>query len=146
VDVLLTWGTNRFAAIPVRYDPRRVGRSQYTFRRLVTHALNMMTGFSIVPLQLATFIGFAFTLFGILVLAYVIGRYLTHGVDVPGFTFLASIVIIFSGAQLFALGVFGEYLARIHFRMMDRPSYVVRSSTPEPLAESHCGQANAAHQ
>lgn len=146
VDVLLTWGTNRFAAIPVRYDPRRIGESQYTFRRLVTHALNMMTGFSILPLQLATLMGFACTLFGILVLAYVIGRYLTHGVDVPGFTFLASIVIIFSGAQLFALGVFGEYLARIHFRMMDRPSYVVRSLTPESLAESHCRQANVAHQ
>jgi hypothetical protein len=142
----LTWGTNRFAAIPVRYDPRRIGESQYTFRRLVTHALNMMTGFSILPLQLATLMGFAFTLFGILVLAYVMSRYLVHGVNVPGFTFLACIITIFSGAQLFALGIFGEYLARIHFRMMERPSYVVRSSTPESLAESHCGQAKAAHQ
>jgi glycosyltransferase involved in cell wall biosynthesis len=130
VDVLLTWGTNRFAAIPVRYDPRRAGKSQYTFRRLLTHALNMMTGFSVLPLQLATLIGFAFAFFGVLVLAYVMVRYLIHGIDVPGFTFLASIIIIFSGAQLFALGVFGEYLARIHFRTMERPSYVVRSTIP----------------
>jgi len=130
VDVLLTWGTNRFAAIPVRYDPRRAGESQYTFRRLLTHALNMMTGFSILPLQFATLVGFASTFFGIFVLAYVITRYLIHGVDVRGFTFLASIIIIFSGAQLFALGVFGEYLARIHFRTMERPPYVVRSTSP----------------
>jgi glycosyltransferase involved in cell wall biosynthesis len=146
IDVLLTWGTSRFAAIPVRYHPRREGRSQYTFRQLVTHALNMMTGFSILPLQLATLVGFAFTLFGMLVLGYVVTRYLVQGVIVPGFTFLACIITIFSGAQLFALGIFGEYLARIHFRMMERPSYVVRSSTPQCLTESHCRQANAAHQ
>jgi glycosyltransferase involved in cell wall biosynthesis len=146
VDVLLTWGTNRFAAIPVRHDPRRLGRSQYTFRRLVTHALNMMTGFSTIPLQVATLVGFAFALFGILVLAYVIGRYLVHGVEVRGFAFLASIIIIFSGAQLFALGIFGEYLARIHFRMMERPSYIVGSTTPEHFPEPHCEQANAAAQ
>ena len=107
------------------------GRSQYTFRRLVTHALNMMTGFSVLPLQLATLTGFGFTLFGALIFLFVIGRYLFHGVDVPGFTFLASVIIIFAGAQLFALGVFGEYLARIHFRMMERPSYFVRSDIPE---------------
>jgi glycosyltransferase involved in cell wall biosynthesis len=131
IDVLLSWATNRFAAISVRYDPRQQGRSQYTFRRLVTHALNMMTGFSILPLQLAALVGFGFTLFGVLIFLYVIGRYLVHGVDVPGFTFLASVIIIFAGAQLFALGVFGEYLARIHFRMMERPSYFVRSDIPE---------------
>lgn len=129
IDVLLTWGTTRFTAVPVQYDPRPVGRSQYTFRQLVTHALNMMTGFSTLPLQLATIVGFGFTLFGALVLVVVLGRYLLHGVDVPGFTFLASIVAVLSGAQLFALGIFGEYLARIHFRMMERPPYVVRSAT-----------------
>jgi len=137
VDVLLTWGGSQFAAVSVRYDPRRSGKSQYTLRKLVTHALNMMTGFSTVPLQLATLVGFGVTLFGVLVLAFVLGRYFIHGTDVPGFTFLTSIIVIFSGAQLFALGIFGEYLARIHFRMMDRPSYVVRATTPEHRAEHH---------
>jgi hypothetical protein len=59
----------------------------------------------------------------------VIGRYLIQGGVVPGFAFLASIIAIFSGAQLFALGIMGEYLARMHFRLMERPSYVVRSDT-----------------
>ena len=48
--------------------------------------------------------------------------------SVPGFTFLASMISIFSGAQLFALGIFGEYLARVHFRAMDRPPYLVGES------------------
>jgi glycosyltransferase involved in cell wall biosynthesis len=135
LDVLLTWGGSRFAAVPVRYDARSSGKSQYTLQKLITHALNMMTGFSIIPLQLATLIGFGVTVFGVLVFAFVLGRYFIHGVDVPGFTFLASIIVIFSGAQLFALGIFGEYLARIHFRMMERPAYVVSSMTPEYTVE-----------
>ncbi len=131
VDVLLTWGASRYCAVPVRHEPRTLGSSGYTFRKLFTHAFNMMTGFSTLPLQLASMTGFAFTLFGVGVLMYVIGRYLLLGYSVPGFPFLASIVAIFSGAQLFALGIIGEYLARMHFRTMNKPAYIVRS-THEP--------------
>jgi hypothetical protein len=60
------------------------------------------------------------------VLILVVGRTLLEGRAVAGFAFLASVIAIFSGAQLFALGVFGEYLARMHFRIMDRPSYAIR--------------------
>ena len=130
IDVLLTWGTNRFAATPVRHEPRVQGTSGYTFRRLITHAMNMMTGFSTKPLQMASLVGFAFTLFGIGVLCYVVVRYFLEGTPVPGFPFLASIVALFSGAQLFALGIMGEYLARMHFRSMQKPPYVVRATVP----------------
>lgn len=126
IDVLLTWGTNRFAAVKVRHEMRKQGASGYTFRKLVTHAMNMMTGFSTVPLQFASVVGFFFTLFGIGILVFVLGRYFITGSSVPGFPFLASTIAIFAGAQLFALGIIGEYLARMHFRMMDRPSYAIR--------------------
>jgi undecaprenyl-phosphate 4-deoxy-4-formamido-L-arabinose transferase len=127
IDVLLTWGTNRFAATAVRHEPRSQGTSGYTFRKLVTHAMNMMTGFSTKPLQFASLVGFFFTLFGFGVLLYVLVRYFLEGTPVPGFPFLASIVALFSGAQLFALGIIGEYLARMHFRSMQKPPYVVRA-------------------
>lgn len=128
IDVLLTWATKRFTSVPVAHAPRVAGESNYTFRKLLTHALNMMTGFSTWPLQIASMIGFACTLFGLGVLVYVIGRFLIQGYSVPGFPFLASIIAIFSGAQLFALGIIGEYLARMHFRAMERPTYVVRKT------------------
>jgi undecaprenyl-phosphate 4-deoxy-4-formamido-L-arabinose transferase len=127
IDVLLTWGTTRFSWVRVRHDPRTIGQSNYTVGKLVRHALNMMTGFSTFPLQLASMVGFFFTLFGVAVLAYVLGRYLLQGTSVAGFPFLASGIAIFSGAQLFALGIIGEYLARMHVRTLDRPAYVVRS-------------------
>lgn len=126
IDVLLTWGTNRFTAVPVRHDRRAAGASNYTFYRLVKHALNMVTGFSVLPLQIASLLGFGFALFGLLILVYVLVRYMLQGSAVPGFPFLASITAIFSGTQLFALGILGEYLARMHFRTMGKPQYVVR--------------------
>ncbi len=130
IDVLLTWGTTRFTHVQVRHEPRHAGASNYTFRKLVTHALNMMTGFSTLPLQVASMIGFAFTLFGFAILIYVLGSFVANGGSgVPGFAFLASIIAIFSGAQLFAIGIIGEYLARMHFRSMDRPTYLVRQVT-----------------
>ena len=136
IDTLLAWGTSRFDSVSVKHDVRKDGISNYTFMKLLTHALNMMTGFTVLPLQIASFVGFAFTLFGIGVLAFVLIRYLLQGTTVAGFPFLASVIAIFSGAQLFALGVIGEYLSRMHFRLMDRPPYTIREATMvDPVSE-----------
>ncbi|MCL4216618.1 MAG: glycosyltransferase family 2 protein [Candidatus Hydrogenedentes bacterium] len=129
IDVLLTWGTSRFSSVRVRHDPREHGASNYSFYKLLTHGVNMMCGFSTLPLQVASAMGFICTLFGVGVLAYVLGAYWWHGGSIPGFPFLASTMAILGGTQLFALGVIGEYIARMHFRMMERPPYAVRDKT-----------------
>lgn len=131
IDVLLTWGAVRFTSIPVRNDVRTIGVSNYTLYKLISHALNMMTGFGTAPLQLASLLGFLFTLVGGATFLYVMGRYLINGSPVQGFPFLASAIAIFSGVQLFALGIMGEYLARIHVRTIDQPSFTVDSKTEE---------------
>jgi glycosyltransferase involved in cell wall biosynthesis len=128
IDSLLTWGTSQFAAVRVRHEERTIGVSNYTFRKLLTHSMNMMTGFSTLPLQIATYVGFVFTLFGFAVLAFVLVRYVVQGESVPGFPFLASVIAIFSGAQMFALGVIGEYLARMYVRTSEQPAYVARDT------------------
>ena len=129
VDILLAWGTSRFYSVKVRQDTRKYGASTYTFRRLVTHGLNMLTGFSTRPLRMASLLGISFTVVGVFVLAYVLIRYLVQGGSVPGFSFLASTIALFSGVQLFTLGVIGEYLSRVYVRSMDRPTYTVGEST-----------------
>jgi undecaprenyl-phosphate 4-deoxy-4-formamido-L-arabinose transferase len=88
-------------------------------------AVMLLTGFSTGPLRLASFVGFSFTCFGFVVLAYVLARSVIQG-SIPGFPFLASIIALFSGAQLFALGIIGEYIAVAHNRLMERPVYVIR--------------------
>jgi undecaprenyl-phosphate 4-deoxy-4-formamido-L-arabinose transferase len=134
LDVLLSWGTTRFSTVPTHHDARQRGVSNYTFSKLIVHGINMLTGFTVLPLQLASLMGFAFALFGLLVLLYVIVRFIIEGGSVPGFPFLASIIAVFSGVQLFALGIIGEYLARMHFRIMEKPTYVIREETE---AEKH---------
>src|SRR5690606_4578595 len=138
IDGLLTWGTDRFRSVKVRHDERAHGSSNYSLVKLIRHALTMVTAFSTRPLRLASTLGFFVLLFGIAVLVYVLGRLAIEQRSVPGFPFLASIISIFSGAQLFAIGVIGEYLARVHVRVMSRPSYAVAARTapaaPAPLA------------
>ena len=129
IDVLLTWGSSLFSSVTVRQDKRAAGESGYTLRKLITHTLNMMTGFSTLPLQMASVVGFTFGMLGFLLLFYLVTRYFIFGTSVAGFTFLASIIAIFSGVQLFSMGIFGEYLARMHFRSMDRPPYSVQQNT-----------------
>jgi glycosyltransferase involved in cell wall biosynthesis len=127
IDVLLSWATTKFGVIKVPHRPRTIGQSNYSLKTLLQHASNMMTGYSTLPLRISSGIGFVFTLFGIGVFLYTLIRYLIYGGLVPGFTFLASLIAIFSGAQLFALGILGEYIARMHYRLMDKPSYTVES-------------------
>jgi glycosyltransferase involved in cell wall biosynthesis len=153
IDVLLSWATTRFASVRVEHRPRRSGQSNYNVRRLCNQALLLMTGFSTLPLRLASLVGFAFTLFGMVVLTYVVSIYLLKG-SLPGFPFLGSIIAIFSGAQLFALGIFGEYLARIFNRSLDRPTYVVKAAigdqiaseagSPQQVEAGRCGSCSSA--
>jgi undecaprenyl-phosphate 4-deoxy-4-formamido-L-arabinose transferase len=122
LDVLLSWGTTRFTSVPVNIGP--AGKTSYNFRMLVRTAMLILIGYSTLPLRFASWIGFVMTLFGLGVFVYVLFVYFSAG-SIPGFPFLASIIALFSGAQLFALGIFGEYLARMFDRSMDRPTYVI---------------------
>ncbi len=126
LDVLLTWATHRFAVVKVPHDERTIGASNYTFRMLIRIALELITGFSDRPLRVASLVGVVFAGLGALILAYVVGLLVFVGRDVPGFAFLASSIAIFSGVQLLALGIIGEYLGRVHSRSMRRPTYFVR--------------------
>ncbi len=128
VDVLLSWGTNRFTTVTVKDQPRYKGKSNYNFMKLVNYTMVILTGFSTKPLRVASTLGFAFTIFGMLVFLYVFIVYLFLG-SIPGFPFLASIISIFSGIQLFSLGIIGEYIARIFDRSIDRPPYVIGEIT-----------------
>jgi chromate transport protein ChrA len=95
---------------------------------LFNQTMLMLTGFSTAPLRLASLIGFCFTIFGILILLYVLFTYFAAG-TLQGFAFLASIIALFGGAQLFAIGIIGEYLARIFNRSLERPTYIVQDTT-----------------
>lgn len=139
LDVLLTWGSTRFEALPVEHQPRTHGTSNYTVAKLLRHAINMMTGFSDLPLRLASLMGLSFMAIGMLILLCVVSLHFLRGSTAPDFTVLTSVVTIFAGVQLFTLGIMGEYLARIHFRMMGYPTYAImemREPGKQPIGPS----------
>lgn len=136
IDVLLSWGTTRFSHVTVAHNKRQFGTSTYTLRKLLTHAFTLITGFSILPLQLASILGFISMLFGFIILIYVVIRYFNSGGSVPGFTFLASTIAIFSGVQLFAIGIIGEYLGRLFTRSLDHPTYTIRSEVDSNIEDN----------
>ncbi|MDZ7267793.1 MAG: glycosyltransferase family 2 protein [candidate division KSB1 bacterium] len=140
LDLLLSWGTGKFACVVVSHRVRQAGKSNYTFWKLFNQAMLILTGFSTAPLRLASLVGFGFTLFGIVVFLYVIVGFFVRG-SIPGFPFLASIISLFSGAQLFALGIIGEYLARMFTRSIQKPTYVVKQVAK---AERHTSAAVSA--
>jgi glycosyltransferase involved in cell wall biosynthesis len=136
LDVVLSWTTTSVATVPVRMDRRTVGRSAYTLSGLFRHAWNMVTGYSTLPLRLVVWLGFLCCLAGTLVLVNVLVLYAMGRIEVAGFTTLVALLTSFSGAMMLSVGILGEYLGRLHFRSMERPTYLVRveSSHDSPSA------------
>jgi glycosyltransferase involved in cell wall biosynthesis len=126
IDALLEWTAQKVTSVSVEHRPRGAGKSNYSWRKLLAHAVNMITGLSVVPLQLAVWLGFLITCFGVCLFVIVLVSYLLHGSQVPGFTFLAVIILLFSGAQLCVLGIIGEYLSRVYLRLLGKPAFVIK--------------------
>ncbi|NBT21051.1 MAG: glycosyltransferase [Actinobacteria bacterium] len=129
LDALLNWSTTRFTSVEVEHEERQQGRSNYGFGKLVRFMLDTATGYSTVPLKFATGLGLLTIALSIGVLIYVTVRPLMTGESVPGFPFLASTIAIFSGTQLLVLGILGQYIGRMHFRVMAKPTYTISEST-----------------
>lgn len=128
LDVLLSWGTSRFAAVSVEEAARAHGTSNYTLWKLVRVSLLVLTSYTTAPLRIANIVGLFFTLFGAVAFLRVLYVYFWLG-SVPGFSFLAATILLFGGVQLFALGIIGEYLARIFNRTAGRPPYTIGKLT-----------------
>jgi glycosyltransferase involved in cell wall biosynthesis len=143
IDVLLSWVTTGVRRHSVRMEKRNVGRSNYSVRALARHALNMVTGYSEGPLRVVTYLGLACALFGVVLLGSVLVKFITGATQVAGFTTIASMVALFSGAQMLSIGVLGEYVARLHFRSMQKPSYVVRTEVCAPPSLSTVAEPEA---
>jgi len=126
IDVLLSWTTTAIERSTVQMDERADGQSGYTLSKLVRHAMNMITGYGTVPLKLVTWLGLAVSFVGFVLLVYIAVQFLRGQIEVAGFTTLASMLALLSGATMMSLGILGEYLGRLHFRSMQRPSFLVR--------------------
>lgn len=115
-------------AFPYERQPRAAGESHYPLRKMIRFALDGLTGFSIVPLRLASYSGAALGCIGLVLLTYVMRAWLA-GETVQGWTSLMVVVLVIGSVQLLALGVFGEYLGRLYLESKNRPHFIVENVT-----------------
>lgn len=115
-----------FAQSPLDYDraPRLAGETKYPLRKMLRLAADAMTGFSTLPLRLASYAGFAFAGMGLLLMVYVLGSW-ASGAVVAGWTSLMAAVLIIGSVQLFVVGILGEYIGRLYMQSKARPLFII---------------------
>lgn len=126
IDGLLLQVTQRIGSLEVKHCERTAGQSGYTLRRLVRLWLSTFVNFSIMPLRLATVLGFIVAALGVVGLIVVVILRLRDTGPTFGWGSLMAALLVFSGAQLVMLGLFGEYLGRLFITVNQRPQAVVR--------------------
>jgi hypothetical protein len=111
-------------------EPRGAGRTKWSFWKLWNLAIEGITGFSVGPLKLATYLGLAVALFAVVFGAQLILRTLVFGNPVAGYPSLMAVILFLGGTQLITLGIIGEYLGRVFNETKHRPLYLVERYTP----------------
>lgn len=123
---LFAWVGFRQVIISYRREKRQVGSSKFSGWRLWNFALEGITSFSTVPLQVWTYLGLCIALLSFAYGSFIIGKVLFFGRDMPGYASLITVMLFLGGVQLIGLGVLGEYLGRIYGEIKGRPIYIVR--------------------
>ncbi len=129
---LVCWTGFKATAVPFDRAPRFAGTSKYNYVKLVKLAIDSFTGFTTMPLKMATWLGLfvaagALAWIGVVLVQYILSQVSEswHGYRLPGFTFLYIAILLLGGVQIFLMGLIGEYLARTYEEVQRRPIYIV---------------------
>ncbi len=143
---LFAWIGFPTAEIDYDRDGRFAGETKWNYWRLWNFALEGITSFSVVPLKIASYMGLVAALAAFVRGVYVIGKTLIYGDPVAGYPTLVVLILFFGGLQLMALGIIGEYLARMFIEVKERPLYLVADSLPpaQPIGPPPSGAAGTA--
>ena len=130
IDGLILRGTNSITQISVKHHNRYASHSNYNLSKSISVFLKHMTGFSVLPLRIASVMGFILSLIGLMLTVYYISNYFQGNV-IEGWTTLVVLELTIGGAILMSLGVIGEYIGRLYLGANKRPQFVVRGTTFE---------------
>jgi glycosyltransferase involved in cell wall biosynthesis len=139
VDGLILQATQNIGTLQVEHLPRVAGRSNYTLSRLLRLWTSMFVNFSVMPLRIATFTGFAMSGLGLCGAVWALGTAIFEGTP-PGWASLTVATMLLLGVQLIMLGIIGEYLGRLYLTVNRKPQSVVRSVTRAEPVEQHGAQ------
>jgi dolichol-phosphate mannosyltransferase len=122
---MVAWVGFRQTIIEYDRNPRFAGQTHYPLRKMIRFALDGITSFSIVPLRMATYLGLAAGVVGIVIVAWAAYERFYNARVVPGWTTIVIAVALASSAQLVMTGVLGEYVGRIYEEIKRRPLYII---------------------
>lgn len=114
------------AEVPIAHSPRQSGRSRYTPLRLLRLNFDLLTGFSLLPIQVVGLAGMAIAFAGLAFALYLGARRLIVGAEAEGAFLLFAVLFFLAGLQILALGIVGEYVGRIYLEVRRRPKYVAK--------------------
>jgi glycosyltransferase involved in cell wall biosynthesis len=127
---LFAWIGFRSKAVPYARAPRAAGSTKWNYGKLINLSVEGITGFTTLPLRVATFVGLIAAVVAIVYGGFIVVETLLHGNAVPGYPSLLVAVLFLGGSQLIAVGVLGEYLGRIFDETKGRPLYLVDCHVP----------------
>lgn len=122
---MVSWIGMRQEALPYERAARFAGETKYPLSKMIKFAIDAITGFSVRPLRMASYLGYSFGIATLLLLAYVLVQYFL-GHTVEGWTSLAVIILALGSVQLFVAGVMGEYLGRLYIESKGRPLFIIQ--------------------
>lgn len=129
VDGLMLDVTRSITSVDIVHQPRHEGESNYTFQQLFSLWLKMATSFSILPLRLATYLGFALAFLSLLMVVFVIVAKILHPEFPPGWASLIAVMFFIGGIQTLCIGMVGEYLGRAYLKLNCKQQFIVGSTT-----------------
>lgn len=124
-DALLSWSSARYKIVDTDHAPRQIGKSNYTYRKLIQVFFRELFTYSTTPLKVATAFGLAVVVLSGGSLVYVLAVTIFASNTVAGFGFVASFLAIIAGSQIMFLGLIGQYVGQIHQRVLGKPTYVI---------------------
>jgi undecaprenyl-phosphate 4-deoxy-4-formamido-L-arabinose transferase len=119
--------SRRPTEIVVEHEERAAGESKYSLYSLIRLNFDLMTGFSLVPLQFFSLLGMTMSLLSALLVVLLLIRRFILGAEAEGVFTLFAIAFFFMGVILFGIGLVGEYVGRIYQQVRARPRYVVQT-------------------
>lgn len=129
--------------IIVEHEERAAGESKYSFYSLIRLNFDLMTGFSIVPLQLFSMLGMVLSLASAGLVGFLLVRRFILGAEAEGLFTLFAIAFFMMGVILFGIGLLGEYIGRIYQQVRGRPRYVVLTILQQTESETSQGVTHA---
>lgn len=124
---LLMQSVSRYTNVPVTHRARQAGESGYSLKKLISLWANGVTAFSIKPLRLASYVGWATALFGFVFAMVTIIRKLVNPAMQAGWASTIAVMLALGGVIIALIGIVGEYIGRIYLSINRSPQYVVRS-------------------